>query len=73
MAELNELMDSKQKELDKIKAELNRLEDVKRALLQRGLELQGALGALSELKGPAAPAAPVAPASAPAAPAASAA
>lgn len=64
MADLNELMDGKQKELEKIKAELNRLEDVKRTLLQRGLELQGAIGALAELKGstatPAVPAATVA-------------
>lgn len=55
MADLNELMDLKNKELEKIKAELNRLEDVKRAMLQRGLELQGALAALLELKGSATP------------------
>lgn len=51
MADLNELLKSKQEEFDKVKVELNKLEEVKRTLLQRGLELQGALAALIELKG----------------------
>lgn len=51
MSTLDELHQLKTAELEKIKAELNRLEDVKRALLQKGLELQGAIAALLELKG----------------------
>jgi hypothetical protein len=61
MSALDELHALKAAELEKIKAELNRLEDVKRALLQRGLELQGAIAALLELKGSTPPPAPVVP------------
>ena len=67
MSTLDELHQLKTVELEKIKNELNRLEEVKKALLQRGLELQGAVAALLELKGSAIPVAsststPVAPA-----------
>ena len=58
MSALDDLHQLKVKELEKIKAELSRLEDVKRSLLQKGLELQGAIAVLLELKGSATPVVP---------------